>query len=166
MALASTLAAGALAACTSSTAGPRRADAVASHPVVPLSVQRSIRKRAPQEPYVPTWLPRGYHYVEHENLSWAGFDLYFARKDGFPILGWDVVQMPTLASCNQGRAIRRFRLRGVVIAYNGTHNDQNAWRCITRRGFYVLVTAHTGGPNVVRPYKLAWMNAMLARVAP
>jgi hypothetical protein len=129
---------------------------------VPLSVQRLIRKRAPLEPYIPTWLPKGYHYVKYENLSSRGF--YFASKDGVPRLGWDVVRTP-LASCNQGRGRRTFRLRGVVVHYSGEpHSDQNAWRCITRRGLHVLVTAHTARPNVVRPYNLAWMNATLRRI--
>jgi hypothetical protein len=39
-----------------------------------------IKKRVPLEPFIPTWLPAGYGYVEHENLSWTGLDPYFARK--------------------------------------------------------------------------------------
>jgi hypothetical protein len=167
MAVASALAAGALATCSGSTAGPHRAGAGAPHRVVPLSVQRLIRKRVPLEPYIPAWLPRGYHYVEHENLSWRGFDLYFARKDGVPLLGWDVVRTQP-GSCNQGPGQRTIHLRGVVVHYSGepSHGDQSAWRCLTRRGIHVLVTAHTVGPNLVRQYGLAQMNATLRRIVP
>jgi hypothetical protein len=51
-------------------------------PVVPLRVQRLLKRRAPKAAYVPTGLPRGFRYDHYENLGRSGFDLYFAAATG------------------------------------------------------------------------------------
>ena len=51
---------------------------VLSTPVVPLRVQRLLKKRAPLAAYVPTRFAAGYTYLKHENLYRGGFDLYSA----------------------------------------------------------------------------------------
>jgi hypothetical protein len=150
-----TLLAGSVTVSGGSSASAR---ATASAPVVPLSVQRLIKKRAPLEAYIPTWLPKRYRYASYENLIRRGFDLYFARPGGEPLLGLDVLRMPTRATCTQGGGMKIFRVRGRVIHYSETHSDAMAWHCSTRGTVHVLVTANGPGGDLVKPSSLAWMD--------
>jgi hypothetical protein len=141
-----------------------RAHAVTQRPIVPFAVQRLIKKRAPLEAYIPTWLPTGWHYYSYENLGRSGFDIYFAQYDGQPDLGLDAVRMPTLRSCTQGPGATTYRYGGVTVQSFRSHNDQEAWRCITHAGVHVLLTVHSG-PTSPRLYSLVRMDATLRYLA-
>lgn len=143
-------------ATASSAASPTRASVSTANqlqeqllvPVVPLRVQRLLKRRAPQAAYVPTHLPPGYRYFSHENLTRTGFDLYFSCcTDNRPLLGFDAVFVKRSEPCNQGAAVKAFRIDGVVVQWNTGHNDQEAWHCIRRGGTRLLLTVS----GVARP---------------
>src|SRR4051794_20234009 len=99
--------------------------------VVPLRVQRVLKKRAPKAAYVPTRMPRGFRYDHYENLGRWGFDLYFSCCGRAPI-GFDALRLRPTEPCNQGTAMKVFRIDGVLVAWNSGHNDEEAWHCIRR----------------------------------
>jgi hypothetical protein len=163
-------------AATSSLASPTRPargsgsvatrvqERVLSTPVVPLRIQRLLKKRAPLAAYVPTRLAAGYTYLNHENLSRGGFDLYFSCcEDNLPLIGFDAVLVKRSEPCNQGPADKRFRIDGVVVGWNAGHNEQFAWRCIRRGGTRLLLTvsgeAQRNGISWRTPRQLARMVA-------
>ena len=131
--------------------------------VVPLRVQRVLKRRAPLAAYVPTRLARGYRYDHVENLNRTGFDVFFTCCDGnLAWIGFDAVLLKTSEPCNQGRAMKVFRIDGVVVAWNAGHNDQQAWRCLGRGGTRLLLTVTgvaSGGASWRRPRELAAMVA-------
>ncbi len=132
--------------------------------VVPLRVQRLLKRRAPRAAYVPTRLPSGYRYVKHENLQRGGFDLYFTCcDDSRPLIGFDAVLVRRSEPCNQGSAAKVFRIGGIVVSWNAGHNDQEAWRCIRRGGTRLLLTvsgeAQHNGTSWRTPRQLARMVA-------
>jgi hypothetical protein len=148
-----------------SVSGTRVHEQVLAKPVVPLRVQRLLKKRAPQAAYVPSRLPPGYRYFTHENLSGAGFDLYFTCcADKTALIGFDAVLVKRSEPCNQGQAAKVFRIHGVVVGWNAGHNDQDAWRCIRRGSTRLLLTVSGEPPNSEgtswrTPRQLAWMVA-------
>lgn len=132
--------------------------------VVPLRVQRLLKRRAPRAAYVPTRLPSGYRYFKHENLQRGGFDLYFTCcDDSRPLIGFDAVLVRRSEPCNQGSAAKEFRIGGIVVSWNAGHNDQEAWRCIRRGGTRLLLTvsgeAQRNGTSWRMPRQLARMVA-------
>jgi len=131
-------------------------------PVVPLSVQHLLRRRAPRAAYVPHRLPPGYSYATRENLNPRGFDLYFSCcDDNLPLLGFDALLPKRSEPCNQGIASKVFRLDGVLVSWNTGHNNQEAWRCIRRGGTRLLLTVSgtTRGAEWRTPRQLARMVA-------
>jgi hypothetical protein len=128
--------------------------------VVPLRVQRLLKKRAPKAAYVPTSLPRGFGYDHYENLGRSGFDLYFrcCDRSGRNPIGFDALNLKPTDSCNQGTAMKVFRIDGVVVAWNSGHNDEEAWHCIRRNRTRVLITVSTSS-DWGTPRQLARMVA-------
>jgi hypothetical protein len=121
---------------------------VLATPVVPLRIQRLLKRRAPRAAYVPTLLPSGYRYLKRGILARSGFDLYFTCcEDNLPLIGFDAVLVKKSEPCNQGPADKRFRIDGVVVGWNAGHNDQFAWRCIGRGGTRLLLTVSGEAPN-------------------
>jgi hypothetical protein len=113
----------------------------AAKPVVPLHVQQALEQRATLAAYVPTELPPGYRYLERENLSRFGFDLYFACcGDQLPFLGFDALVLRPNEACSQGSSRRVFRFDRIVVHWASSHNDQEAWRCIRHGRTRVLLT--------------------------
>ena len=131
--------------------------------VVPLRVQRVLKKRAPRAAYVPTRVPRPYRYDHVENLNRTGFDVFFTCCNG-AWLGFDAVLVRRSEPCNQGKAMKVFRIDGLVVGWNAGHNDQQAWRCVRPAGTRLLLTV-TGaasrdvGTSWRRPRQLAGMVA-------
>jgi hypothetical protein len=133
--------------------------------VVPLRVQRVLKKRAPRPAYVPTRLAPGYRYHHVEDLNRRGFDVFFTCcGESFAWIGFDADLVKRSEPCNQGTAMKVFRIDGVVVAWNAGHNDHQAWRCVRRRGTRLLLTV-TGaasrdvGTSWRRPRQLAEMVA-------
>jgi hypothetical protein len=125
--------------------------------VVPLPVQRLLKMRAPKAAYVPTRLPRGFRYDHYENLGRSGFDLYF-RCCGMTPIGFDALRIRPTDACNQGTAVKVFRIDGVLVAWNSGHNDEMAWHCIRRGRTRVLITVSTSS-DWRTPRQLARMVA-------
>jgi hypothetical protein len=134
-------------------------------PVVPLRVQRLLKRHAPQASYVPTRLPPGYTYFSRQGPNHRGFDLYFTCcDDNLPLIGFDADLVRRSEPCNQGPAERVFRIDGVVVGWNAGHNDQDAWRCIKRGDTRLLLTVsgeppHSEGTSWRTPRQLARMVA-------
>ena len=134
-------------------------------PVVPLRIQRLLKRGAPRAAYVPTRVPAGYTYLEHENHFPGGFNLGFTCcDDNLPLIGFDAVLVKRSEPCNQGPADKRFRIDGVVVGWNAGHNEQFAWRCIARGGTRLLLTVsgeapHSEGTSWRTPRQLARMIA-------
>ena len=162
----------AAAGAASQTSPPRRSESasrttqerVLGATVVPLRVQRLLKRRAPRAAYVPTYLPPGYTYFRHENLNQRGFDLYFSCCIDFhpPLIGFGAVLPKRSEPCNQGKAAKVFRMGGVVVSWNSGHNDQEAWRCIGHGGTRLLLTvsgAARRGSGWRTPRQLARMVA-------
>jgi hypothetical protein len=122
-----------------------------------------LKRRAPLAAFVPTRLARGYRYDHVENLNRRGFDVFFTCCDGnLAWIGFDANLLKTSEPCNQGRAMKVFRIDGVVVAWNAGHNDQQAWRCLGRGGTRLLLTvtgAASGGTSWRPPRELAAMVA-------
>jgi hypothetical protein len=148
---------------TSTSFGQARAGT--QRPVVPLGVQRLLKERAPLEAYVPTWLPREWHYNKYENLGRTGFDIYFSQAGGLPTLGLDAVRVPTLKACTQGAGSPTHRYRGVWVQAYRSHSGQMAWRCITHAGVHILLTV-SAGPEIPRLDSLVRMDATLRQLGP
>jgi len=152
-------------AARESSAGSRAAKQLLPTAVVPLRVQRLLKKRAPRAAYVPIRLPRGYHYDHHENLNRRGFDIFFrCCGENFAWIGFDADLVKRSEPCNQGTAMKAFRIDGVVVAWNAGHNDQHAWRCVRRGGSRLLLTVSGAASRDVgtswrRPRELAAMVA-------
>ena len=128
--------------------------------VVPLRVQRLLKKRAPKAAYVPTSLPRGFGFDHYENLGRSGFDLYFrcCGRSGRNPIGFDALRIRPTDACNQGIAVKVFRIDGVLVAWNSGHNDEMAWHCIRRGRTRVLITVSTSS-DWRTPRQLARMVA-------
>jgi hypothetical protein len=128
--------------------------------VVPLRVQRLLKKRAPKAAYVPTSLPRGFGFDHYENLGRSGYDLFFRCCDGIGrnSIGFDALHMKPIEPCNQGTPMKVFRIDGVLVAWNSGHNDEHAWHCIRRNGTRVLITVSTSS-DWRTPRQLARMVA-------
>jgi len=132
--------------------------------VVPLRVQHLLKRRAPIAAYVPTRVPRGFRYYHYENLGRSGFVLYFQCCGRVRAIGFDAVHVWPGTPCNQGTAMKVFRIDGVRVAWNSGHNDEQAWRCISLRdGTHVLLTVSTGS-DWRTPRELARMVASARRV--
>jgi hypothetical protein len=151
-----------------SVSGATRAqEHVLGTPVVPLRVQRLIKRRAPQAAYVPTRLPPGYRYLNRGiYLTRSGFDISFTCCDdnNLPLVGFHAVLVKRSEPCNQGPADKRFRIAGVVVGWSAGHNEQFAWCCIRRGGTRLLLTAsgerpHSPGTSWRTPRQLAQMVA-------
>jgi hypothetical protein len=133
--------------------------------VVPLRVQRVLKKGAPRAAYVPTRLLRGYRYHHYENLNRRGFDVFFTCcGDNLAWIGFDADLVKRSEPCDQGTALKVFRIDGVVVAWNAGHNDQQAWRCVRRGGTRLLLTvtgaaSRDGGTSWRTPRQLAEMVA-------
>jgi hypothetical protein len=147
------------------SAATRSQEQVLAARVVPLRVQRLIKRRAPRAAYVPTRLFPGYTYFGYENLNRTGFDLFFTCcADNRPLIGFDAVlgkrsELP----CDQGPPVKAFRIGGIVVGWNAGHNVQQAWRCIRRGGTRLLLTvsgeAQHNGTTWRTPRQLAQMVA-------
>jgi len=132
--------------------------------VVPLRIQRLLKRRAPIAAYVPTRVPRGFRYYHYENLGRSGFDLYFQCCGRVRPIGFDALHVWPGEPCNQGTAMKVFRIDGVRVAWNSGHNDEQAWRCISLRdGTHVLLTVSTGS-DWRTPNELARMVASARRI--
>ena len=132
--------------------------------IVPLRVQRLLKRRAPVVAFVPTHVPRGYRYDHYENLGRFGFDLYFRCCDRFSLIGYSALHVRPGEPCNQGTATKVFLIDGVRVAWNSGHNDEQAWRCVgLRDGTHVLLTVSTGS-DWRTPRDLARMVASARRI--
>jgi hypothetical protein len=147
------------------SAAARSQEQVLAARVVPLRVQRLIKRRAPQAAYVPTRLPSCYRYLKRGNVVRSGFDLDFTCcDDNLPLVGFHAVfGKRSELSCDQGPAAKVFRIGGIVVGWNAGHNEQFAWRCITRGGTRLLLTvsgeAQHNGTSWRTPRQLARMVA-------
>ena len=149
-----------------SVSGSTRAQKqVLARPVVPLRIQRLLKRGAPRAAYVPTRVPTGYTYFNHENHFPRGFNLGFTCcDDNLSLIVFDAVLVKSSEPCNQGPADKRFRIDGVVVGWNASHNEQFAWRCIGRGGTRLLLTVageapHSEGTSWRTPRQLARMVA-------
>ena len=98
-------------------------------PVVPLRVQRLLKRRAPRAAYVPTRLPSGYSYISYQNFNRYGFDIYFTCcDDKLPLIGFDALLVKKSDPCNQGSPQRMFRIDRVVVQWNGGVEPTSSWR--------------------------------------
>lgn len=132
----------------------------AAAPVVPLTVQRLLKKRVPAAAYAPTRLPAGYRYVKYENINRTGFDLYFGCcRKYLPLLAFDAVLVRRDQRCSQGPPSprRAFRIAGVLVHWDTRLYSRWAWRCITQGRRRLLVTVSDGQRHT--PRELAWMVA-------
>jgi hypothetical protein len=160
----SSLATPTLRARASGSAATGVPEQVLSTPAVPLRIQRLLKRRAPQAAYVPTRLPPGYKYLNHQIWNRLGFDLYFTCcDDNLPQIGFEVGLVKRSDPCNQGPARKVFRIDGVVVAWNASRNQQEAWRCIRRGGTRLLLivsgAARHSGTSWRAPRQLAQMVA-------
>jgi hypothetical protein len=103
--------------------------ASASGPIVPLSIQRTIKRHHPEIAYLPTRLPAGDLY-----RSWGdgrnAFSIWFGITQ--PRLGFHVSRSPCSRMHSlMGDPRRTFRVNGVKVYWSATTEDQQAWRCFT-----------------------------------
>jgi len=105
---------------------------------VPYRVQLAIEKSHPVLAYAPRRLPHGYQYAKYLDGR-HGFDLWFNNSARAPDdLGYDAVK----AACRTaGHSMHTFRANGVLVFWSATYEDQRAWRCLTRAGTTVILTA-------------------------
>jgi hypothetical protein len=128
------------------------ATASATAPVVPRYVQQGIDERyRPELRYLPTRLPTGFQYAKWRAYR-LGFDIYFKRgRDGLPLLGFHVL----VTSCaNFGGQQRTLRIGGVTVFWSATHEDQQAWRCLSAGRLHFVVSSSSVGNDLSIP-KLA-----------
>jgi hypothetical protein len=111
---------------------------------VPDRVQRAIVRSHPLVAYFPTRLPAGYRYAKYVSGD-RGFDIWFNNPVRSPNdLGYDVL----VAACSTaGRPMHTFSLNGVRVFWSATYEDQHAWRCLTRGGMAVILTASRSVPG-------------------
>lgn len=112
--------------------------AAAAAPPVPTSVQRAIVKTVPARfRYVPTQVPSGFEYGGWQGSRY-GLDPYFGRNGGLLPLGFHALaQAPYGGRCSAKGSATTFRFGAIRVYFNGTHTDQDYWRCV-RNGSVTL----------------------------
>ena len=118
-------------------------------PVVPLPVQRAIVQHVPRNlAYVPTQLPVGWRY--------RGWDTG-GERPGVPrgLNIWFTTRHPSGAGFHTYhdrrctlKAMRRFRIGSVVVAWVNDFGDDQVWRCIrSSSGMIRLSLSYIGLPS-------------------
>jgi hypothetical protein len=114
---------------------------VGTHGRVPASVEHLIAQRHPTLGFVPTFAPSGYHYQRWRDRA-QGFDITFRR--GFPGLAFAVSR----ESCSAlGSPMRVYSVARVQVNWSATYEDQQAWRCLRRRGTNIVIVAARSIPG-------------------
>ena len=119
---------------------------------VPYRIQRTIVHADPMVAYIPTRLPAGYRSAKYASDR-RGFGIWFNNPVRSPNdLGYDVL----VAACSTaGRPMHTFiSLNGVRVRWSATYEDQHAWRCLTRDGMAVILTASrsvAGDDSLITP---------------
>jgi hypothetical protein len=139
---------------------------VLAPPVVPLRVQRLLKRRAPRAAYVPTRLPAGYTYLAHENHFPRGFLLGFTCcDDNLSLISFNAGLVKSTEPCNQGLARKVFRIDGVVVGWTPRRNDQKAWRCIRQGSTRLLLTVSGEAPHNATSWRAPRQLAQMAASA-
>jgi hypothetical protein len=130
---------------------------------VPLKAERGIAKRVPATfAYVPTWLPRKFHYVAWTypldavggafNTKLKILEIHFIAQFPCPGGGW-CSDFPDLAfdanaGCGTGvtQAEKTFRFGAITVRWGRQFGSPEAWRCIRSHGHETLIS--TSSPTV------------------
>jgi hypothetical protein len=123
---------------------------------VPLRIQRAIAHSYPQFAYLPTQLPRGFHYTSYDGVRGFDFNMWFTSRGGQAApLEYGVVA----AGCGaQSSPMHSFTVNGVDVSWSGTYTDQRAWRCVARGGTSLVVQASRSVEGDANP--LAGINKL------
>ena len=97
----------------------------ASAPVVPVSVQQAIAKRARSLAYVPARIAIGYRYRSWEHAPGHVY-IHFRNRAGKEITF--AVERRT-APCTRGKD-RTFQMAGNKVYWGLNDGEQESWRCI------------------------------------
>lgn len=94
-------------------------------PVVPLSVQHAIVRRAPALAYVPARVGFGYRY-RHWSFAGSAVRIWFANRAGKEIV---FVAARRARPCTDGRE-KTFQMAGNKVYWGHRAEEQEAWRCL------------------------------------
>jgi hypothetical protein len=94
-------------------------------PIVPLSVQHAIVRRAPALAYVPARIATGYRY-RHWAFAGSAVRIRFANRAGKEIV---FVAARRAGPCTDGRE-KTFQMAGNKVYWGQRAEEQEAWRCL------------------------------------
>lgn len=94
-------------------------------PIVPLSVQHAIVRRAPALAYVPARIATGYRY-RHWAFAGSAVRIRFANRAGKEIV---FVAARRAIPCTDGRE-KTFQMAGNKVYWGHRAEEQEAWRCL------------------------------------
>jgi hypothetical protein len=119
----------------------------AAAPVVPLSSQQAIAKRAGLLAYVPARVPTGFHYWRWTYTPKPrALRIWFRNRANWQIT---FVVSPQAGPCDRAKE-KSFQLDGNKVYWSHTRNEQQAWRCVTgTNGRPVRLTAAIAQPSTV-----------------
>lgn len=149
-------------ALVAGAAGGRRVVGSSNAPVVPLSVQRAIRDRAPQLAYIPTTLPASprYRYATWTYESGRLFVLF--RRPDRPAAEIDFSVARQSGSCSDSSPpAPELHLDQLTVYFETDYGGQRkmAWRCERDRQGRQIMIAADGPFSGVSPLGLARMVA-------
>jgi hypothetical protein len=105
-----------------------------------------MRKTYPSLAYAPTWLPASYHYGGYSPGKF--FVLTFGNRQYPDALSRSVFKAaPHSPNCRRPNAMATFRMNHVTVYWEGTYGDQQAYRCLTRAGTTIVLTASASIPG-------------------
>lgn len=110
---------------------------LAATPIVPLSVQQAIARRAPLVAYVPARIATGYRYRTWTYQGGA-VRIWFRNKANKEIV---FVAARRRTPCTNGRE-KTFQMGGNKVYWGHTSEEQQSWRCVNG----VQLTAATPQP--------------------
>jgi hypothetical protein len=94
-------------------------------PVVPVSVQQAIVRRAPALAYVPARVGFGYRY-RHWSFAGSAVRIWFANRAGKEIV---FVAARRAGPCANGSE-KTFQMAGNKVYWGHRAEEQEAWRCL------------------------------------
>ena len=118
------------------------ATANAATPVVPVHSQQALKKRLPSLAYVPTRVGSGFRYYKWATTTRPALRIWFRDKAAREITFIATFQT---GACATGKE-KTFQLDGNKVYWSHTANEQQAWRCLVRKGRAVRLTVATSIP--------------------
>jgi hypothetical protein len=118
------------------------ATATAATPVVPVHSQQALKKKLPSLAYVPTRVGSGFRYYRWATTTRPALRIWFRDKAGREITFIATFQT---GACAAGKE-KTFQLDGNKVYWSHTANEQQAWRCLVRKGLTVRLTVATPIP--------------------